>query len=193
MKTPQLYNKRGELTRYGLSCGYKQTHGKTARVIYMEHGTIFVTDADVIASQGDAFVYSGMSLDTARSVWRTSDNAFVYQYLKTALWSSIGDDERPLDERYGVMCFDSHAFEEAKNDCQRFLATMVMGRRIRDIVCTCLDDAAHDFWLNRNGHGTGFWDKPEIYGAYYKSISDVAMVFACSIVYEYGDGKLSLA
>ncbi len=24
--------------------------------------------------------------------------------------------------------------------------------------------AGHDFWLTRNGHGTGFWDKEEIYG-----------------------------
>ena len=23
----------------------------------------------------------------------------------------------------------------------------------------------HDLWLTRNGHGAGFWDKPEIYGA----------------------------
>lgn len=22
----------------------------------------------------------------------------------------------------------------------------------------------HDLWLTRNGHGTGFWDRPEIYG-----------------------------
>ena len=26
--------------------------------------------------------------------------------------------------------------------------------------------AGHDFWLTRNGHGTGFWDSPEIYGEY---------------------------
>jgi hypothetical protein len=23
----------------------------------------------------------------------------------------------------------------------------------------------HDLWLTRNGHGAGFWDRPEIYGA----------------------------
>jgi hypothetical protein len=27
-----------------------------------------------------------------------------------------------------------------------------------------LKQAGHDFWLTRNGHGTGFWDRPEIYG-----------------------------
>jgi hypothetical protein len=24
--------------------------------------------------------------------------------------------------------------------------------------------AGHDFWLTRQGHGAGFWDRPEIYG-----------------------------
>lgn len=26
------------------------------------------------------------------------------------------------------------------------------------------DQLGHDLWLTRNGHGAGFWDKPEIYG-----------------------------
>ncbi|MFX7784369.1 hypothetical protein ABTJ92_19280, partial [Acinetobacter baumannii] len=24
--------------------------------------------------------------------------------------------------------------------------------------CTVIQYAGHDFWLNRNGHGSGFWD-----------------------------------
>ena len=27
-----------------------------------------------------------------------------------------------------------------------------------------LKQLGHDLWLTRNGHGTGFWDRPEIYG-----------------------------
>ena len=27
-----------------------------------------------------------------------------------------------------------------------------------------VEQAGHDFWLTRNGHGTGFWDRPETYG-----------------------------
>ena len=27
-----------------------------------------------------------------------------------------------------------------------------------------IEQAGCDFWLTRNGHGTGFWDRPEIYG-----------------------------
>ena len=27
------------------------------------------------------------------------------------------------------------------------------------------EQAGHDFYLTRNGHGAGFWDRPELYGA----------------------------
>lgn len=27
-----------------------------------------------------------------------------------------------------------------------------------------VEQAGHDFWLTRQGHGTGFWDRPKIYG-----------------------------
>ena len=27
-----------------------------------------------------------------------------------------------------------------------------------------IEQAGHDFWFTRNGHGVGFWDRPEVYG-----------------------------
>ena len=30
-----------------------------------------------------------------------------------------------------------------------------------------IEQAGHDFWLTRNGHGAGFWDRPELYGKNY--------------------------
>jgi len=29
-----------------------------------------------------------------------------------------------------------------------------------------ISQAGHDFWLTRNGHGTGFWDRADTYGEY---------------------------
>jgi hypothetical protein len=26
------------------------------------------------------------------------------------------------------------------------------------------EQVGHDLWLTRNGHGAGFWDRPEVYG-----------------------------
>lgn len=28
------------------------------------------------------------------------------------------------------------------------------------------EQVGHDLWLTRNGHGAGFWDRPEVYGQY---------------------------
>ena len=27
------------------------------------------------------------------------------------------------------------------------------------------EQIGHDLWLTRNGHGAGFWDRPEVYGS----------------------------
>ena len=83
-------------------------------------------------------------------------NAFLRQYIETALWSSndwsTPDGGEPMDanhsaediapETLATMAAECAAFEEANAD---------------DID----DDgqAGHDFWLTRNGHGTGFWDR----------------------------------
>lgn len=32
----------------------------------------------------------------------------------------------------------------------------------------------HDLWLTRNGHGAGFWDRPEIWGDCSDLFSDIA-------------------
>ena len=28
-----------------------------------------------------------------------------------------------------------------------------------------IEQAGYDFWFTRNGHGVGFWDRPELYGS----------------------------
>jgi hypothetical protein len=44
--------------------------------------------------------------------------------------------------------------DRAKRDCQQF-------RRQNRKLLAGLDEAqcGHDFWLTRNGHGTGYWDR----------------------------------
>jgi hypothetical protein len=73
---------------------------------------------------------------------------FLERYLDTAFW--VADIEpQELDE-------DSH--REATIDCLAFLSR----------VDWCLKDdnrkqAAHDFYLSRNGHGSGFFSWPKTY------------------------------
>lgn len=46
-----------------------------------------------------------------------------------------------------------------------------------------VEQAGHDFWFTRQGHGVGFWDRPEIYG---KEVADL-LTKVCKAVGEVHD------
>lgn len=88
---------------------------------------------------------------------------FTRQYLETALWSSTECDEdgsmgAPLDEDHDLESFDLESLQSAIKDCRDFQESNADDLKayaaVRDI-----ESAGHDFWLNRNGHGAGFWDR----------------------------------
>lgn len=89
---------------------------------------------------------------------------FTKGYIQAALWSSTDDNEEPLDKNYGVEDFDSGTLDVIISDCKEFQSEMT----------EYLEKAGtpeyngHDFWLTRNGHGAGFWDR-----GYKKEIADV--------------------
>lgn len=82
---------------------------------------------------------------------------FTEAYLEAALWSSTNldsEEEEPLDDNYDIDDFSKEALIEARQEADEF----------RDMASDLLDDiddemAGHDFWLTRNGHGAGFWDR----------------------------------
>lgn len=61
--------------------------------------------------------------------------------------------------------FSDELLEKAKADCAAFVASIS-----RDVIDALAEKAAdytderfgHDFWLTRNGHGAGFWDRAEL-------------------------------
>jgi hypothetical protein len=82
---------------------------------------------------------------------------FTDAYIECALWSSTDDDGTPLDD------IDADLSDDARDalsvECCLFieanaelLAQYVERGR-------SMADAGHDFWLTRNGHGAGFWDR----------------------------------
>lgn len=89
---------------------------------------------------------------------------FTHHYLVCALWSSTGENEEPLDRDYSIEDFAPEAIEQAEKDCLDFLELCeregVSG--IPDYGHSEYSDeemAGHDFWLSRNGHGAGFFDR----------------------------------
>ena len=85
-------------------------------------------------------------------------DTFTQAYVDAALWSSTDDDDEPLDKNYNVDNITTDTIKKMKADCQKFQEEA--GKLYSD---GGWDDsqAGHDFWLTRNGHGAGFWDRTE--------------------------------
>jgi hypothetical protein len=90
-------------------------------------------------------------------------DAFTRAYIEAALWSSMdGETDKPLDEDYGIDDLAQEAVDEMVTDCAAFQATHAedidAGPRRAKGGSDAHEQAGHDFWLTRNGHGCGFWD-----------------------------------
>jgi len=81
---------------------------------------------------------------------------FTEHYLIVALWSSLDDNGDPLDANYSIQDIAPIALIAAQKECEAFRATA------KELLAGWPDEqAAHDFWLTRCGHGAGFWDRKE--------------------------------
>lgn len=92
---------------------------------------------------------------------RDDFETFVRAYLECALWASTDNSDdsggNPLDDNYDVDDFTRDAVRSARRDCRGFLGLP----EVADTLATVGDwgQHGHDFWLTRNHHGAGFWDR----------------------------------
>ena len=93
-------------------------------------------------------------------------DAFTQAYFDAALWSSTdnADDSggEPLDANYGINDIDEATRAKMIADCADFqerFGDLIADDDSPDIHRHGNDEqAGHDFWLTRNGHGAGFWE-----------------------------------
>ena len=112
---------------------------------------------------------------------RVNEREVLQGYLITALWSSNDDN----DENYNIRDIASASVSDAKRDIKKFL------QHAGDLVEVDDNDESrigHDFWLNRNGHGAGFWDGD--YPKAGKELDKMATRFGENTVYVGDDGKI---
>jgi hypothetical protein len=84
---------------------------------------------------------------------------FTQAYIAAALWST-NDESTPAggvlpDENYGPHDIAPDTLRRMIGDCVRFQDENAVDLRDHDDP----EQAGHDFWLTREGHGTGFWDR----------------------------------
>lgn len=87
-------------------------------------------------------------------------DTFTRQFLETALWAECDHDSdennpEPLDKNFSITDFSEETIIKLKADCDSFREANA------ELLSQAGDDEqnGHDFWLTRNGHGAGFWDR----------------------------------
>lgn len=117
-------------------------------------------------------------------------DAFTRQYLETALWASLegldesGSDDTAMDANHSLEDISEETVAQAVADCARF-----QGENEADLSDIEDGQAGHDFWLTRNHHGAGFWDRghPETLG---ERLTDACHAFGEVNLYIGDDGKI---
>lgn len=82
-------------------------------------------------------------------------------YIECALWSTTDTSTEsggfPLDNNYGPDDLSPECERQMREDCESFLT--IAWPIVDGSIWSCAEQVGHDFWLTRNGHGAGFWDR----------------------------------
>jgi hypothetical protein len=111
---------------------------------------------------------------------------FTKAYLVCAIWSSSDDDDLPFDHNYSIEDISKKSLRKAIEDCKKF--QQENSELLQGIP---MESAGHDFWLTRNHHGAGFWDRG--YGKTGDKLTKSAESFGDCWIYVGDDGKLYLS
>jgi len=98
--------------------------------------------------------------DNTTTINTTELETFIQAYVEAMFFTDISnpDNEEEFGEK-GIEDFAPSTRERILQDCKAFYTSN------HAFIKDHLEQAGHDFWLTRNGHGAGFWDREEIYGA----------------------------
>lgn len=146
--------------------------GKEMFSSYLEYNLLLLKDMRMV------LLLRGVQMDN-----------FTKAYIEAALWSS-NDESRPdggdpLNQNYNVDDLSPETLIRVITDCSIFQSD---AREL--LVESGLSDeqAGHDFWLTRNGHGAGYWD----HGLedVWKKLTDLCKPWGTVDLYVGDDGKI---
>lgn len=124
-------------------------------------------------------------------------------YIECALWSSsyLADSEgnpvaegsddiqdTPMDDNYGPEDIAPGTVVKMYEDCGSFVESN------KELIAQYIEQgqdarqAGYDFWLARNGHGTGFWDRG--LGKLGDDLTEAAKPFGSFTLYVGNNGKV---
>ena len=106
-------------------------------------------------------------------------------YIECALWSSAGEDGEPLDGSYSADDLADEARRQMYEDVSDFLES---NADVIGLTSLTPEQVGHDFWLTRNRHGAGFWDRG--LGEAGDVLTDMAHPYGSCDLYVGDDGRL---
>lgn len=117
-------------------------------------------------------------------------DSMVTAYLEAALWAELDESDEyggiPLGESFSIDDVSEESMEKARTDCLAFIE-----ENESDLAEIDAPTAGHDFWLTRNHHGAGFWDRG--LGDIGDRLSESAHSFGEVYIYIGDDDELHLA
>lgn len=130
--------------------------------------------------------------DVAFSAWTRGAvvrdvDAVLHHYIIAALWSSVDDDDEPMDRNYSRDDIAPESIDAMRVDVVRACRETAT---LEGVDAWTDDQFGHDLWLTRNGHGAGFWDREFGTDGLGELLSDVAHELGESTLYVGDDGYL---
>ena len=91
---------------------------------------------------------------------RASLDAFTFAYIEAMMWTLTDEDGHSCDH-LGLHDIAPDAIDQCRDVCAQF---QTANREL--LEGSDPSQAGHDFWLTRNHHGAGYWDRdPSTYPA----------------------------
>ena len=117
-------------------------------------------------------------------------DAFTRAYIEAAIWTECNPDSNELDGKT-IEDMSEEGFKQAIAECAAFVKaneTLIRRAWYKSSTLYTADRAGHDFWLTRNGHGAGFWDRG--LGEIGDKLTEAAKKFPSIYLWLGEDGKL---
>lgn len=100
-------------------------------------------------------------------------DAFTQGYIEALFFTNTGSADDEELETATVSDLAPSTLQEIATDCAAFQALPAYAQA-KQVGKFTDEQAGRDFWYTRNGHGVGFWDRPEIYGGLDEELSEAA-------------------
>lgn len=108
-------------------------------------------------------------------------------YIQCALWSSTDDQGEPLDDLDAEL--DETARQQMNADLSAFFDEVdAIRAKYEGEEFPNPEQIAHDFWLTRNSHGAGFWDRG--LGDLGRELTEMAHAWGSADLYLGDDGRI---